>query len=153
MSITVRMEYLFNFQFWYCELCEENRWGGGRKYCFVNFCSLALLQSSMNEGSGVGKKVLFRGSWNRTFPNRDLSRSNKHDIFWHVISTGYLYVLFLSAIAVSDFLPLEMYKKLGPPLSRTTFTANSHAEFICFKYYTAWNQFFLIKIHIKGTVF
>ena len=26
-SFTVRMEYLFAFQFWYCELCVENRWG------------------------------------------------------------------------------------------------------------------------------
>ena len=24
-SFTVRMEYLFAFQFWYCELCVENR--------------------------------------------------------------------------------------------------------------------------------
>ena len=40
-SITIRMEYLFAFQFWYCELCVENQWGGGRKHCFVNFCSFA----------------------------------------------------------------------------------------------------------------
>ena len=26
-SITVRMEYLFAFQYWYWELCVENRWG------------------------------------------------------------------------------------------------------------------------------
>ena len=25
-SITVRMEYLFAFQFWYCELCVKKRW-------------------------------------------------------------------------------------------------------------------------------
>ena len=36
-SITVKMEYLFAFQFWFCELCVECRWGGGRKHCFVNF--------------------------------------------------------------------------------------------------------------------
>ena len=26
--VTVRMGYLFAFQFWYCELCVENWWGG-----------------------------------------------------------------------------------------------------------------------------
>ena len=47
-SITVRMEYLRAFQYWYCELCVENRWG--RKHCFVNFCSLAVLESLVDEG-------------------------------------------------------------------------------------------------------
>ena len=42
-SITVRMEYLFVFQFWYNEFCVGNRWRGGKKYCFVNFCSLVVL--------------------------------------------------------------------------------------------------------------
>ena len=42
-SVTVRMEYLFAFQLWYSELCVENRRGGGRKYCFVSFCSLIVL--------------------------------------------------------------------------------------------------------------
>ena len=41
-SVTVRMEYLFAFQFWYYELCVEN-WWGGRKHCFVKFCSLVVL--------------------------------------------------------------------------------------------------------------
>ena len=26
---SVRMEYLFASQFWYCKLCVENGWGGG----------------------------------------------------------------------------------------------------------------------------
>ena len=42
-SITVRMEFLFVFQFLYCELCLENRLGGGRKHYFVDFCSLGVL--------------------------------------------------------------------------------------------------------------
>ena len=47
-SFTARMEHLFAFQFWYCELGVKKRWGGGaggggRKHCFVKFCSLALL--------------------------------------------------------------------------------------------------------------
>ena len=43
-SVSVRMKYVFAFEFWYCELRVENRWGGGRKHCFVNFCSLAELE-------------------------------------------------------------------------------------------------------------
>ena len=35
--------------------------------------------------------------------SRDFSRSNKHDTFYHVVSTRYFDVLFLWAIAVSDF--------------------------------------------------
>ena len=27
--------------------------------------------------------------------SRDLSQSNKHDTFWHVVSTGYFSILFL----------------------------------------------------------
>ena len=30
-SITIRMEQLFAFQFWYCELWVENQWGGDKK--------------------------------------------------------------------------------------------------------------------------
>ena len=32
----------------------ENRLGGGRKHCFVNFCSLAMLEFSVDEGGGGG---------------------------------------------------------------------------------------------------
>ena len=44
-SITVRMEYLRAFQYWYCKLCVKNRWG--RKQCFVHSCSLTVLDSSV----------------------------------------------------------------------------------------------------------
>ena len=30
-----------------------------------------------------------------SFSSRDLSRCNKHDLFWLVVSTGYFYILFL----------------------------------------------------------
>ena len=30
----------------------ENRLGGGRKHCFVNFCSLAMLEFSVDGGGG-----------------------------------------------------------------------------------------------------
>ena len=41
-SITVRVEYLFAFQFRYCERCVENRWEGARKHDFVNFYFLTV---------------------------------------------------------------------------------------------------------------
>ena len=63
-----------------------------------------------------------------SFSSQDFSRSNKLDPFSHVVSTGYLYVSVLRAIAVSDFRPLEIYKKLGLPLSTFTFTVNSHGD-------------------------
>ena len=47
-----------------------------------------------------------------TFPSRDLSRSDKHDLFWHFVSTEYFYVLYLLTIAASDFLPLKILKSL-----------------------------------------
>ena len=88
------------------------------------------------------------------FSSRDFSRINKHDTFWVAVSTGYFYVLFLWAIAVSDCLLLGIFKNLVPPLSSITFTVNSHAvnhfyKYICFKYHTVWNYFFFIKIHVK----
>ena len=97
-SFTVRMKYLFAFQFWYWKVCVKTRWGEwgrgrGRKHCFVNFCSLALLNLSMGEGLCVGKKVLFRASWNLIFFSRDLTGHNKHDSFWVVALTEYFYIL------------------------------------------------------------
>ena len=86
---------------------------------------------------------------------RDFSRSNKHDTFWHVVWTGYFYVLFLWAIAVPDFCPLEIYKNLGLPLSSITFKVNSHAGNQYYKYIylfqTLWSMkwAFFIKIHVK----
>ena len=45
-----------------------------------------------------------------SFSCRDLYRSNKHDLFWLVVSASYLDILFLWAIVVLDFLPLELHK-------------------------------------------
>ena len=42
-SLTVRMEYLIAFQFWYYKDCVENRWDDGRKHSFVNFCWYSLV--------------------------------------------------------------------------------------------------------------
>ena len=52
-SINVRMEYVFGFQYWYCELCGENQC---RKHCFVNFSTLEALHRRWMRGGGVGQK-------------------------------------------------------------------------------------------------
>ena len=89
-----------------------------------------------------------------SFSSRDFSRRNKHDTFWHVVSTGYFCVLFLWTIAVSDFRPLEIYKKLDLHLSTITFTVNSHTDNHFYKYLFVSNiiqcEFSLfIKIHVQ----
>ena len=96
-----------------------------------------------------------------SFSSRDFSWSNKHDTFWYVASTGYFYVLFIWAIAVSDFRSFEIYKSVGLPLSAITFTVNSHAyNHFCkyiylfqilysMKYYTVWAFVFCIQNWFK----
>ena len=135
------LEYLLAFQFWYCELFVGNWWEGRRGF-----------NQRLVRGCGLGQKVLFRASWNRIFFHQDLSRSNKHDRFWHFVLTGYFYILW--AIAVSDFLPLKVYKNLGLPLSSINFMFNSHADNHFYKYIYVSNiiQYeisFFIKIHVE----
>ena len=81
-----------------------------------------------------GRKSYLRPAEISSFSSRDLSQYNKHDSFWLVVSTGYFYILFLWAIVVSDFLPLEIHKHLVLPLSSVTFTANSQVDKHFFKY-------------------
>ena len=50
-----------------------------------------------------------------SFSGWDLSRHNKHDSFWLVALTGYLYILFFWVIVFSDFLSLEIHKHLVLP--------------------------------------
>ena len=78
--------------------------------------------------------------------SQDLSQSNEHDTFWYVVLTGYFYIFFSWAIALLDFLPLEIYKSLGLPLSSIDFKVNSYKDnhfykYICFKYYIVLNHF------------
>ena len=86
-----------------------------------------------------------------SFSSRNFSRSNKHETFWHVVSTGYFNVSFSWAIAVSDFRPLGIHKNLG--LSTITFTVNNHADNHFHKYiYLLHIQYEIshfIKIDVK----
>ena len=61
---------------------------------------------------GWGRKSYLGPAEIASFSCRDLSRHNKHDLFWLVVSARYLYILFLCAIVFSDFLPLEIHKHL-----------------------------------------
>ena len=114
------------------------RGGGDRKNCCVNFCSLVVLKSSVDEGWWGEAESLISGQLkSHTFPD------------------GYFYVLFLWAIAASDFHPLEIYKNLGFPLSTITFAVNSHGDNHFYKYiylfqilYNMKSVFFM-KIHVK----
>ena len=100
-----------------------------------------------------GRKYYLGPAEIASFSSRDFSQSNKHDTFWHAASSGYFCVLWLWAIAAMDFHSLEIYKKLGLYLSTIIIAGNNHADhhfykYICFKYYTVWNQF-SINIHVK----
>ena len=77
---------------------------------------------------GWGRKSDLRPAEIASFSSWDLSRRSKHDSFWLVVSTGYFYILFLWAIVVSDFLPIEIHKHLVLPLSNIFFTTNSQAD-------------------------
>ena len=50
--------FLFNS---YSELCVENQWRGGRKHCFVNICSLAMLYSLVGDRSWGGAESFIQG--------------------------------------------------------------------------------------------
>ena len=59
--------------------------------------------------------------------------------------SGMLYVLFLWPIVVSDFLPLEIYKNVGPPLS---FTVNTHVDNHFNKYIYLFQILYSMKYYI-----
>ena len=75
---------------------------------------------------GWGRKSYSGSAEVASFSRPIFSQSNKHDKFWHVI--------FLWAIVVSDFRPLEIYKNLCPPLPIITFTVESHEDNHSYKY-------------------
>ena len=152
-SITVRREYLLAFQYWYCELCVENGWGGGRKNCFVNFCSLAVLESSVNEGWWVvtesliwaigNLKKLRAGILAEAISTTHSDMLYRLDICTFHFNEPLLFQIFVSWNLYKHWLSLVYYH------FHHAFTVNNSADncffkyiFICFKYYTFWNQFF-----------
>ena len=62
-SFTVLMEYLFPFQFWYCKLCVENRWGargkgGAESIVLLIFVLWHCFNRRYMRGCGLEQKVL-----------------------------------------------------------------------------------------------
>ena len=90
------------------------------------FC-VALLVSGW-AAVGWGRKYYLGPAETSSFSSRDLSGRDKHNSFRLVVSTGYFYILFLWAIVLSDFPPLEIHKHLVLLLSSITFTVNSQAD-------------------------
>ena len=131
------MEWLLDFQYWYRELCAENRWGRsrGRIVLLIFVFGGAWIVHGWVV-VGWGRKSYLGAAEIASFSCRDFNRSNKHkhDTFWQVVTTGYFYVLFLWAITVSYFYLLEIYKNVGFLLSTTTITVNSHADNHFYKY-------------------
>ena len=77
---------------------------------------------------GWGRKSYLGSAEISSFSNRDLTKRNQHDLFWLIVSTGYVYILFLWAIVVSDCPPLEIHEHLARPLSSIIFTVNRQAD-------------------------
>ena len=147
-AITVRMDYLFAFQFWYCE-------GEAKSIVLVIFVLWQFFDHQWWGVLGLARKYYLGPAIITSFSSWEFSRSNLHFTFRPVALTGYFYFLFLWTIAVSDFPPLEIYKNVVPPLSTITFPVNSHADnhsckCIClFQIWYSMKSVFLIKIHDK----
>ena len=71
---------------------------------------------------------------------------------WLDIYTFYFYKpLLFQIFAPWKFIKTEAFPYILPVLQSTaTQITISINMFICFKYYTMWNQFFLIKIHVNS---
>ena len=59
---------------------------------------------------GCGRKSYSGPAEIVSFSRRDLSRSDKHDIFWHVASTGYFYILSHELLLLQIFVPRKFLK-------------------------------------------
>ena len=111
------------------------RGSGGAESIFLKyvFFGVALIVGGW-EVVGWGRKSYLGPAETASLSSRDFSLRNKHDSFWLIVSARYFYILFLWAIFVSHFLPLEIHKHLFLPLSSMTFTANIQVDNHFYKY-------------------
>ena len=77
---------------------------------FLIFILWHCFKSRWIVGSGI--KSYLRPAEIPYFSWRDLSRRNKHDLFYLVVLARYSYILFSSAIVFSDFVPFKIHKYL-----------------------------------------
>ena len=89
-------------------LCVKNQLGRGRKHCFVDFCSLTVLESSVDVGGGVGQKSYFGTAEIASFSSQDFRWSNRHNTFWHVVSTGYFFASNIIQYEISFFIKIHV---------------------------------------------
>ena len=118
-------------------MCGKPMMGGGRvaeSIVLWIFVLWRCFTCRCVKSCGLWQKVYLGPAQISSFSNRNFRRRNRHDLFWLVLSTGYFYILFLWAIVISDFLPLEINKYLVLLLSSITFTANSQADNHFYKY-------------------
>ena len=92
-SINVRMEYVFGFQYWYCELCGENQC---RKHCFVNFSSLEALHRRWMRGGGVGQKSYLGPTEIVSFSSRILAEAKNMTYSDMLIDWIFLHFVFMN---------------------------------------------------------
>ena len=94
-SIPIRMEYLlaFNTDMW--TLCGKPMRERQKAllFFFFFFCAAWIV----NEWGVVesDRKSYLGAAEIASFSCRDFSPSSKYDTFWHVVTTGYFYILFL----------------------------------------------------------
>ena len=157
---TVRMEYLFAFPFWYCELCLENWWGVGIKHCFfVNLFPWQCFNCRWMRGSWVGQKVLFRSSWSCIFFQLGLVEAvtmTHCDMLYRLdISTFY----FHEPLPFQIFNPWKFIKTSGLSPSIVTFTVNSHVGnhffgyIYLFQILYSMKSVFLLKYTLRFSIF
>ena len=92
-SVTIRMEYLFAFQFWYCELCMENRW---RREAESTILLIFVFWQYFNCQWMRGRKSYLGPATIASFSSLDFGRSNKHDILTCCIGSIFLRFIFMS---------------------------------------------------------
>ena len=103
---------------------------------------------------GCGRKSYLGSTEGASFSSRDFSRSNKHDTLTWCINWIFLCFIFVSHCCFK-FSSHGNFKKLRPSLVYYHFYSQQPCRpifiniFICFKYYTVWNQFFLSKYTLR----
>ena len=144
-SVTVTMEYLlicFSILILWMNFLWKTGQGEAESIVLLIFALWRCFNRQWISGGGVGQKILFRGSWHPI----------KHDTFWHVL-TGYFFVLFLWAIAVSDFCSWEIHKNFSLPSFAIIFTVNNHKDNHFYKWYASniiqYEISFFTEIHVK----
>ena len=142
LAVKVQLQLGWNTYLFFNSDIVNFVWGYDRKHCFALW--RCFTRRWIRAVRWVRKSYLGPAEIT-SFSSWDFTWSNKHNTFWHVVSTGYFYVLFLWAITISEFCPLEIYKNLGLPLSTITFTVNSNKGNHFYKYINLFQILYNIK--------